>query len=174
MLLWIQLWKQDCESVFRKLHFPIGPMTILVLHQAVPPHILQQNCAHVVRKASTVVTNLNDVRRNFCLHSQRPHAFFLTAASQCFQFARVAKFPASLSLYSCVAIRAGFKPIWPFSSNRAPWQKGPHATPTKQRQLTLSIDAACVVPARGPVIFLVFWETKPVLKFFTTVSQNTV
>jgi len=35
--------------------------------------------------AKRVVTNLSDVsRRKFYLHSQRPHAFFLTAASQCF------------------------------------------------------------------------------------------
>jgi len=57
------------------------------------------------RFAKRVVTNLSDVlRRNFCLHSQRPHAFFLTAASQCFQLARVANFPTSLSLYSCVTM----------------------------------------------------------------------
>jgi len=55
--------------------------------------------------AKRVVTNLSDVsRRNFCLHSQRPHAFFLTAASQCFQLARFANFPTSLSLYSCVTM----------------------------------------------------------------------
>jgi len=40
------LKKQDWEFVFTTLHFHIGPMTILVLHRAVP-HILQQNCAHV-------------------------------------------------------------------------------------------------------------------------------
>ena len=40
------LKKQDWESVFTKLPFRIGSMTILVLHQAVPPHILQQNCGH--------------------------------------------------------------------------------------------------------------------------------
>jgi len=30
--------KQDWDSVFTKLHFRISPTTILVLHQAVPPH----------------------------------------------------------------------------------------------------------------------------------------
>jgi len=49
--------------------------------------------------------NLSDVLRpNFFLHSQRPHAFFLTAAPQCFQLARVANFATSLSLYSCVTM----------------------------------------------------------------------
>jgi len=43
----VQLFKEhDWESVFVKLHFCIDPMTILVSHQAAPPHILQQNCAH--------------------------------------------------------------------------------------------------------------------------------
>jgi len=31
-----------------------------------------------------------------------------------------------------------------------------------------------IVPVRGPVFFEVFWENKPVLKFFRTFSQNTV
>jgi len=30
--------KQDWETVFTQLHFCIGPMAILVLHQAVPPY----------------------------------------------------------------------------------------------------------------------------------------
>jgi len=34
----IPLKKQDWEFVFTKLHFRIGPMTTLVLHQAAPPH----------------------------------------------------------------------------------------------------------------------------------------
>jgi len=38
------LKKQDWEFVFTKHHLRIGPMTILVLHQA-DPHISQQNCA---------------------------------------------------------------------------------------------------------------------------------
>ena len=55
--------------------------------------------------AKRVVTNHSDVlRRNFCLHSQRPHAFFLTAASQCFQLTTVANFLTSLSLCSCVTM----------------------------------------------------------------------
>jgi len=55
--------------------------------------------------ARRVVTNLSDVlRRNFCLHSQRPHVFFLTAASQSFHLARVANFSTLLSPYSCVAM----------------------------------------------------------------------
>jgi len=29
--------KQDWESVLTKFHFRVGPMIILVLHQAVPP-----------------------------------------------------------------------------------------------------------------------------------------
>jgi len=59
--------------------------------------------------AKRVVTNLSDVfRRNLFLHSQRPHAFFLTVASQCFQLTRVANYPTSLSLYSCVTV--GRKP----------------------------------------------------------------
>ena len=59
----------------------------------------------MVRKASSCERHLSDVlRRKLSLHSQRPHAFFLTAASQCFQSARVANFPTSLSLYSCVTI----------------------------------------------------------------------
>jgi len=56
----------------------------------------------MVRKATSYEPYVS--RRNFCLHSQRPHAFFLTAASQCFQLATVANFPTSLSLYSCVTI----------------------------------------------------------------------
>jgi len=32
------LKKQDWEFVFTKLHLRIGPMTILVSHQAVSPH----------------------------------------------------------------------------------------------------------------------------------------
>jgi len=59
--------------------------------------------------AKRVVTNLSDVlRRNFCLHSQRPHAFYLTAASQCCQLARVANFPTSFSIYSCVTMGQKF------------------------------------------------------------------
>jgi len=55
--------------------------------------------------AKRVVTNLSDVlRRIVCPHNQRPHAFFLTAASQCFQLARVANCPTSLSLYICVTM----------------------------------------------------------------------
>jgi len=41
-------------------------------------------------------------------------------------------------------IRAGFKLIWPISSNRAPRQRGPHAAPTNHGKLTLSIEAACL------------------------------
>ena len=44
---------------------------------------------------------------------------------------------------ACV-IRAGFKPIWPISSNWIPGQGGPRATPTNQHKSTLSIEAACV------------------------------
>jgi len=55
--------------------------------------------------AKRVVTNFSDVlTRSFCLHSQRPHAFFLMATSQCFQLARVANFPTSLSLCGCVTM----------------------------------------------------------------------
>jgi len=40
--------------------------------------------------------------------------------------------------------RAGFKPIWQISSNRAPRRRGPRATPTIQDKFALSIEAACI------------------------------
>ena len=60
--------------------------------------------------------------------------------------------------FSAHLTRAGVKPIWPISSNRAPRQRGPRATHTKQRKLTLSIDAACVWCRRGAQCFLKCFE----------------
>jgi len=40
--------------------------------------------------------------------------------------------------------RAGFKPILPISSNRAPRRRGPRAPSVYQIKLVLSIEAACV------------------------------
>jgi len=40
--------------------------------------------------------------------------------------------------------RAGFKPIWPISSSRAPHQRGPRAQSTHQSKFTPSVEAACV------------------------------
>jgi len=40
--------------------------------------------------------------------------------------------------------RAGFKPIWPISSNPAPRQRRPRAPSTHQSKLALSIEAAWV------------------------------
>jgi len=51
------------------------------------------------------ITNLSDVlRRRLCFQQTAPHVVWLTFASQCFQIARVAKFPTSFSFYSCVAM----------------------------------------------------------------------
>jgi len=48
--------------------------------------------------------------------------------------------------------RAGFKPIWPISSNRAPRQRGPRAPSNFPAQTcTFYRSCLCIVPARGPV-----------------------
>jgi len=45
------------------------------------------------------------------------------------------------------------EPIGPIASNRALRLRGPRATPTYLRKLTLSFKAACVAPERGPHFF---------------------
>jgi len=67
--------------------------------------------------------------------------------------------------------RASFKPIWPISSNWAPRrQRGPLVT---NANFTIYRSCLCIAPARGQLFFKVFCETKTVLNFFPTVSQNT-
>jgi len=70
-------------------------------------------------------------------------------------------------------LRAGFKPIWPISSNRDPRQRGPRATPTNQHEFTLSIEAACVLCRRGAQCFLGCFERRKRFSF-PAVSQNRV
>ena len=49
---------------------------------------------------------------------------------------------------------AGFQPVGPIASNRAPRQRGPRtAPPSSLRKLTLSIEAICSVSA-GPTVFV--------------------
>jgi len=62
--------------------------------------------------------------------------------------------------------RAGFKPIWPISSNRAPCQRGPRAPPTTTQTYTFYGTCSCIAPARSPVFFKSLWETKTIIKFF--------
>jgi len=64
-----------------------------------------QNLVRSPRFAKRAITNLSDVlRRRLCLQQPPPHMVWLTVASQCFQIARVANFPASFSFYSCVTM----------------------------------------------------------------------
>jgi len=66
--------------------------------------------------------------------------------------------------YTVATLRAGFKPIWPISSNRDPRGRGPRAKP--QHKFSLVSSWLWIFPARGPAFFKGFWEIKTVLKLF--------
>jgi len=65
-----------------------------------------------------------------------------------------------------VATRAGFKLIWPISSNRSPRQRGPALRQLTNRNLQFYRSWLWIFPAQGPVFFKGFWETKTDLKLF--------
>jgi len=92
----------DCYQWWRKLFIEVGA----------PSAWCEGNHFKVRNQGPDIVNFLAELSQslvflhicNFCLYSQRPRAFFLTAASQCFQSARVANFSTSFSPYSCVAM----------------------------------------------------------------------
>jgi len=69
-----------------------------------------------------------------------------------------------------------FSRLGPIASNRAPRQRGARATPTNLRKRTLSIEAAYVVPARGPQYFkrfgLMASENQSELRDFNTLIHH--
>jgi len=75
--------------------------------------------------------------------------------------------------YIVLPSRAGFKPILPISSNRAPRQRGPALCFSPTQIYTFYRSCLCTVTPRNPLFFKVFWHTKK-LPIFLTVTQNIV
>jgi len=61
-----------------------------------------RNLIKITKVRKEAVTNLSDVLRvSFCFQQSAPACGMTDSWSQCFQIARVANFPTSLSFYSC-------------------------------------------------------------------------
>ena len=78
---------------------------------------------------------------------------------------------------SGTVIRAGFKPIWPISSNRAPRQRGPALRLQPTQTYTFYRSCLCIVQARGTVFLSCFERQKWLSNFsngFTKYSINSL
>ena len=71
--------------------------------------------------------------------------------------------------------RAGFKPIWPISSQQTRRKMGaPRSVYWPKQTYTFYRSCLCIVPALSPAFFKSLWETKTVLTFFQRSLKSTV
>ena len=83
-------------------------MLIVTIKQNVECQSLIPSCKILSRSPrfpKRAITNLSDVlRRSFCLQQSAPACYLTHGCVQYFQIARIANFPTSFSLYSCVTM----------------------------------------------------------------------
>jgi len=102
------------------------------------------------------------------------HMYFVKRSTS-ESIAMLHKFEKSIISASVTNVpRAGFKPIWPISSNRAPRQRGPCVPPTTNASLHFYRSCLRIVSAAGPSVVWLFWKTKAIYQTFPTASETTV